>query len=99
MTRKPRIILALAAVLLSAPALSQANFPERPIRFIVSFPPGGSSDLVAGAMARVIKPAGVKPNEPPQISSKRPPRPLPEAKRAAPAAPSARNAGAPLSHS
>ncbi|MBM3385967.1 MAG: tripartite tricarboxylate transporter substrate binding protein, partial [Betaproteobacteria bacterium] len=41
-------------MLLSAPALSQANFPERPIRFIVSFPPGGSSDLVASAMARVI---------------------------------------------
>lgn len=51
MIKNSRTILALAAVLFSAPALSQANFPERPIRFIVSFPPGGSSDLVARAMA------------------------------------------------
>lgn len=53
MTRISRTTLALAAALsvFAAPALSQASFPERPIRFIVSFPPGGSSDLVARAMA------------------------------------------------
>ncbi len=53
MTRKPRMIPVLAATLsfFSVPALSQVNFPEPPIRFIVSFPPGGSSDLVVRAIA------------------------------------------------
>jgi len=45
-----RALLA-AALLFAHCALAQAPFPSRPIRFIVSFPPGGSSDLVARALA------------------------------------------------
>ncbi len=44
--RKLLLILAVLAF----PAWGQ-TFPSKPIRFIVSFPPGGSSDLVARGMA------------------------------------------------
>jgi tripartite-type tricarboxylate transporter receptor subunit TctC len=40
----------LLALALCCPALAQ-DWPARPIRFIVSFPPGGSSDLIARAIA------------------------------------------------
>jgi tripartite-type tricarboxylate transporter receptor subunit TctC len=43
-------LLALAA-LHAGHAAAQGAWPAKPIRFIVSFPPGGSSDLVARAMA------------------------------------------------
>ena len=45
--RRALFVLLLA---LSGSALSQ-NYPSKPIRFIVTFPPGGSSDLVARAIA------------------------------------------------
>ncbi len=44
MRRRP--LLALPA-LLAAPALAQPTWPSRPMRFIVPFPPGGATDVVA----------------------------------------------------
>jgi tripartite-type tricarboxylate transporter receptor subunit TctC len=46
---------ALATALLAAPSLAMAQpaWPSRPVRIIISFPPGGSSDYVA----RVLAPA------------------------------------------
>ena len=44
------LLLALAAAGLCLPAMAQ-DYPTKPIRFIVSFPPGGSSDLMARAIA------------------------------------------------
>ena len=42
----------LGALLLAACTLAQAQaFPERPVKLIVPFPPGGSSDVVARLMA------------------------------------------------
>jgi len=40
---------ALAVVLLPSPAVAQSakDFPNKPIRMIVPFPPGGSSDIIA----------------------------------------------------
>src|SRR5262245_54662509 len=48
-----RLLVGLAAVLLSATALAQ-DYPSKPIRYIVSFPPGGSSDLIARAITPVL---------------------------------------------
>jgi len=48
--------LLLVFVLLFAPnALGQA-YPERPVRIIVGFPPGGSSDTVARVVAQSLSP-------------------------------------------
>ncbi len=39
--------------LLAAPALAQSGFPNRPIRLIVPWPPGGSTDGQLRALAEV----------------------------------------------
>lgn len=47
--KRRQLLGATAAVLasLAMPALADTAWPERPVRILVSFPPGGSSDLVA----------------------------------------------------
>ena len=42
-----RILLALMAVLAVLASPAQAAFPEKPIRFVVAFAPGSSTDIVA----------------------------------------------------
>jgi tripartite-type tricarboxylate transporter receptor subunit TctC len=49
-----RLVLLVASLLLSALLPSQGlaqSWPSKPIRYIVSFPPGGSSDLISRAIA------------------------------------------------
>jgi tripartite-type tricarboxylate transporter receptor subunit TctC len=41
-----------AALLVSAAALAQDAFPSRPIRLVVSFPPGGGADLTGRAVGQ-----------------------------------------------
>src|SRR5690242_4497836 len=41
--------VALTLLLASAPALAQ-QYPAKPIKFVVSFPPGGAVDIVARIM-------------------------------------------------
>jgi tripartite-type tricarboxylate transporter receptor subunit TctC len=45
-----RLLLLLGSIFYVTAVFSQA-YPSKPIRFIVSFPPGGSADLVARAIA------------------------------------------------
>jgi hypothetical protein len=53
------VAFAAAAVLLaaSAPAVAQKAWPERPVRLVVAFGAGGSSDTVARTVAQVNSPA------------------------------------------
>ena len=45
------LALALGASLLAAPAAAQGSYPNRPIKLIVGFPPGGSTDLAGRVLA------------------------------------------------
>ncbi len=46
------ICTAFCTALAVAPAQSQSTYPNRPVRMLVAFPPGGSSDIIA----RIISP-------------------------------------------
>jgi tripartite-type tricarboxylate transporter receptor subunit TctC len=47
MRRYPRLSAALAALMLITAAAAETAYPERPVRVIVPYPPGGAVDAVA----------------------------------------------------
>lgn len=54
MNRKPRILAGLLAALplcAALPAIAADSYPTKPVRFIVPYPPGGTTDLVARGIA------------------------------------------------
>ncbi|MBU8538208.1 Bug family tripartite tricarboxylate transporter substrate binding protein [Falsiroseomonas tokyonensis] len=50
-----RGLLAAGAAALAAPALAQAAWPNRDLRMIVPFPPGGTTDVVARLVAQAMR--------------------------------------------
>ncbi len=51
----PLLSWALGAVALALPAIAQAQaWPKQPIKLVVTFPPGGSSDIVARVLAPLL---------------------------------------------
>jgi tripartite-type tricarboxylate transporter receptor subunit TctC len=50
-----RALLATAGTLLAAPSVAQSGFPSRPIRLIVPWPPGGSTDGQLRSLADVAQ--------------------------------------------
>ena len=49
----PRKLLPLAAVLICAASAAQA-FPDRPVRFVLGFAPGGAPDVIARVVAKQL---------------------------------------------
>ncbi len=54
MMRRRLLLGALAGPVLAAPALAQPEWPARPVRLIVPFPPGGSNDALARPLADTL---------------------------------------------
>ena len=49
-----RTLIAAAPLLLARPAVAQSDWPARPVRVIVPFPPGGSNDAIARPLAEAL---------------------------------------------
>ena len=46
--------LGLAATLASAPASAQGNYPNKPIRWLVGYVPGGTTDILARLIGQYL---------------------------------------------
>ena len=54
-SRRNLLLISLALVTLSTGmAMAQVNYPDKPIRMVIAFPPGGPTDLVARVLAQKL---------------------------------------------
>lgn len=49
-----KVALVIAASLCAAPAAAQQDYPNRPIRLIVPYPPGGPTDLIGRVVSELL---------------------------------------------
>jgi len=57
MTRISRLVLGLLALLVAGSAAAQTTYPDKPIRMVVGFPPGGAPDTVARLIGQKLSEA------------------------------------------
>jgi tripartite-type tricarboxylate transporter receptor subunit TctC len=57
----PQVLCGMSALLIAMNAAAQTNFPEKPIRIIVGFPPGSQPDTVARLLGQKFSEAWGKP--------------------------------------
>ena len=53
-TKRSCIVFLAAVVLVAAPAFAQQDYPSRPVRVIVPYPPGGPTDLIGRLTSDVL---------------------------------------------
>jgi tripartite-type tricarboxylate transporter receptor subunit TctC len=49
-----RVLLAAALALCASPLFAQGTYPDRPVKLIVAFPPGGTTDIVGRLIAQKV---------------------------------------------
>ena len=49
-----RVLLAAALALVASPLLAQGTYPDRAVKLIVAFPPGGTTDIVGRLVAQKV---------------------------------------------
>lgn len=60
-TRRRQLTAALALLPFSGLALANTAYPNKPIRLVVPYPPGGSTDLLARLLSKDFFPASTQP--------------------------------------